>query len=80
MGTLQSGDSFASPLPATLRQRQLYPTNNLLPKSDRPNIAHDAGYEDDVYHQWSVVDATFFALKHRFDETVDTGTWFGQFG
>ncbi len=45
----------------------------------RPNIAHDAGHEDDVYHRRSVVDAIFFALKHRFDETVDTGTWFGQF-
>ncbi len=33
MGTLHSGDAPASPLPATLSQRQLYPTNNLLPKS-----------------------------------------------
>jgi hypothetical protein len=30
---LHSGDAAASPLPATLSQRQLYPTNNLLPKS-----------------------------------------------
>jgi hypothetical protein len=28
-----SGDAAASPLPATLLQRQLYLTNNLLPKS-----------------------------------------------
>ncbi len=34
MGTLRSGDAFASPLPATLSQRQLYPTNNLLRKSE----------------------------------------------
>ncbi|WP_128904902.1 outer membrane protein assembly factor BamB family protein [Halorubrum amylolyticum] len=33
MGTLHSGDADASPLPATLSQRQLYPTNNLLRKS-----------------------------------------------
>ncbi|MBZ6496977.1 hypothetical protein [Natrinema longum] len=29
----RSDDASASPLPATLSQRQLYPTNNLLPKS-----------------------------------------------
>jgi hypothetical protein len=34
MGTLRSGDAAASPLPATLCQRRLYLTNNLLPKSD----------------------------------------------
>ena len=33
MGTLRSGDAFASLLPTTLSQRQLYPTNNLLRKS-----------------------------------------------
>jgi hypothetical protein len=37
MGTLRSGDAFASPLPATFSQRQLYLTNNLLRKSARQN-------------------------------------------
>ena len=32
-GTLHSGDAAASPLPATLFQRQLYLTNNLFRKS-----------------------------------------------
>jgi hypothetical protein len=34
MGTLRSGDAFASPLPATLSQRPLYLTNNLHRKSE----------------------------------------------
>jgi len=34
MGTLRSGDAFASPLPAPFSQRQLYLTNNLLRKSE----------------------------------------------
>ena len=38
MGTLRSGDAFASPLPATLSQRQLYLTNNLLRKSDEYRV------------------------------------------
>jgi hypothetical protein len=33
MGILRSGDAFVSLSPPALSQRQLYPTNNLLPKS-----------------------------------------------
>ena len=38
MGTLHSGDADASPLPATLSQRQLYPTNNLVRKSETVKV------------------------------------------
>ena len=46
MGTLRSGDAFASPLPATLSQRQLYPTNNLLPKSVSENSPFASTYSE----------------------------------
>ena len=41
--------------------------------------AHSARLDDDVYRLRSNVESAFFALKHRFGETLRTRTWFGQF-
>jgi len=42
-------------------------------------MAHNACHVDDVYHQQSVVEAVFFALKQRYGDTLRARTWFGQF-
>ncbi|MEA5408339.1 IS5 family transposase [Haloarculaceae archaeon H-GB2-1] len=52
-----------------IKHREFYPLD----------MAHNARHDEDVYHQRSVVEAIFFALKHRFDETLRARTWFGQF-
>ncbi|WP_265112520.1 IS5 family transposase [Halosolutus halophilus] len=41
--------------------------------------AHNARHDENVYRRRSIVEATFFALTHRFGETLRTRTWFGQF-
>jgi len=43
------------------------------------DMAHNARHDDDVYHQRSVVEAVFFALKQRYGDTLRARTWFGQF-
>ncbi|WP_327051922.1 IS5 family transposase [Halomicrococcus gelatinilyticus] len=52
-----------------IKHREFYP----------PDMAHNARHDQDVYHRRSVIEAIFFALKHRFDETLRARTWFGQF-
>ncbi len=42
-------------------------------------MAHNARQDDDIYHQRSVVEAVFFALKQRYGDTLRARTWFGQF-
>lgn len=42
-------------------------------------MAHNARQDDEVYHRKSIVEATFFALRHWFGETLRASTWFGQF-
>jgi len=41
--------------------------------------AHNARHDENVYHRRSIVEAIFFAMKHRFGETLRARTWFGQF-
>jgi IS5 family transposase len=43
------------------------------------DIAHNARHDDDTYHRRSVVESIFYALKHRFGDTLRARTWFGQF-
>lgn len=43
------------------------------------DIAHNVRQDEEIYHRRSVIEAIFFALKHRFDETFRARTWFGQF-
>ncbi|MFC7177850.1 IS5 family transposase [Halosegnis marinus] len=43
------------------------------------DMAHNARHDDGVYHQRSVVEAAFFALKQRYGDTLRARTWFGQF-
>ena len=43
------------------------------------DMAHSARHDNDVYHQRSVVEAVFFALKQRCGDTLRARTWFGQF-
>jgi IS5 family transposase len=52
-----------------LKHREFYPLD----------MAHNARHDDDVYHRRSIIEAIFFAVKHRFDETLRARTWFGQF-
>ena len=52
-----------------IKHREFYPLD----------MAHNARHDEAIYHQRSVVEAIFFALKHRFDETLRARTWFGQF-
>lgn len=42
------------------------------------DIAHNARLDDDTYHQRSMVEAVFFALKQRYSDTLRARTWFGQ--
>jgi len=41
--------------------------------------ARNARHDENVCHRQSIVEAVFFALKHRLDETLRARTWFGQF-
>jgi len=43
------------------------------------DMAHNARHDDDVYHQRSVVEAVFFSLKQRYDDTLRAQTCFRQF-
>lgn len=43
------------------------------------DMAHNARHDDDIYHQRSIVEAVFFALKQRYGDTLRARTWFGQF-
>ena len=42
-------------------------------------MAHNARQNDETYHQRSLVEAVFFALKQRYSDTLRARTWFGQF-
>jgi IS5 family transposase len=52
-----------------IKHREFYPLD----------IAHNARHDDDTYHQRSIVEAVFFALKQRYGDTLRARTWFGQF-
>lgn len=41
--------------------------------------AHNARIDDETYHQRSVAESIFFALRKRFGSTLKPRTWFGQF-
>ncbi|MFO7927411.1 MAG: IS5 family transposase [Halobacteriota archaeon] len=43
------------------------------------DAAHNARIDDETYHQRSIVESIFFALRKRFGSTLKTKTWFGQF-
>ncbi|EJN57298.1 IS5 family transposase [Halogranum rubrum] len=52
-----------------IKHREFYPLD----------MAHNARHDEEVYHRRSLVESIFFALKHRFGETLRARTWFGQF-
>ena len=43
------------------------------------DAAHNARINDKTYHQRSIVESIFFALRKRFGSTIKSRTWFGQF-
>lgn len=43
------------------------------------DAAHNARIDDKTYHQRSIVEAIFFALRKRFGSVSKARTWFGQF-
>jgi len=43
------------------------------------DIAENALIDDSIYHQRSLIESAFFALKRRFGETLRARTWYGQF-
>ena len=43
------------------------------------DTAHNARHDDDVYHQRSVAEAVFFALKQRYGDTLRARTRAGKF-
>jgi IS5 family transposase len=43
------------------------------------DAAHNARIDDKTYHQRSIVESIFFALRKRFGSMVKARTWFGQF-
>ncbi len=43
------------------------------------DAAHNARIDDETYHQRSIAESIFFALRKRFGSTLKTRTWFGQF-
>ncbi len=43
------------------------------------DAAHNARIDDETYHQRSIAESIFFALRKRFGATVKARTWFGQF-
>ena len=43
------------------------------------DVAHNARHDGDIYHQRSVVESVFFALKQRYGDTLRARTWFGEF-
>ncbi|SEP16148.1 Transposase and inactivated derivatives, IS5 family [Halogranum amylolyticum] len=52
-----------------IKHREFYPLD----------MAHNARHDEETYHRRSLVVSIFFALKHRFGETLRARTWFGQF-
>lgn len=42
------------------------------------DLAHNDRHNADTYHQRSIVEAVFFALKQRYGDTLRARTWFGQ--
>ena len=43
------------------------------------DAAHNARIDDDTYHRRSVVESVFASLRWRFDDTLRSRTWSGQF-
>ena len=43
------------------------------------DMAHNARHNADTYHQRSIIEAIFFALKQRYGDTLRARTRFGQF-
>lgn len=43
------------------------------------DAAHNARIDDKTYHQRSIVEAIFYALRKRFGPTLKARTWFGHF-
>jgi IS5 family transposase len=43
------------------------------------DVAHNALIDDNIYHQRSLIESTFFALKRRYGESLRSRTWYGQF-
>lgn len=43
------------------------------------DAAHNVRIDDETYHQMSIAESTFFALRKRFGLTIKARTWFGQF-
>lgn len=43
------------------------------------DTAHNARIDDETYHQRSIAESMFFALRKRFGSTLKARTWFGQF-
>ena len=43
------------------------------------DMAHNARQNDDTYHQRSIVEGVFFALKQQYGDSFRARTWFGQF-
>jgi len=43
------------------------------------DAAHNVRIDDETYHQRSIVESIFFALRQRFGLTIKARTWFGQF-
>ena len=43
------------------------------------DAAHNARIDADPYHRRSVVESVFASLRRRFDDTIRTRTWYGQF-
>ena len=43
------------------------------------DVAQNALIDEQIYHQRSLIESAFFALKRRFGETLRARTWYGQF-
>lgn len=43
------------------------------------DVAHNVRIDDEIYHQWSVVESMFFAFRGRFGSTLKPRIWFGQY-
>lgn len=43
------------------------------------DAAHNARLDDETYHQRSIIEAIFYALRKRFGSTLKARSWFGQF-
>ena len=43
------------------------------------DAAHNAKIDDETYHQRSIAESIFFAIRKRFGSVIRARTWFGQF-